>query len=51
MKKTVLSILTLLFAASMAFASGSKEAESENVKLKLWYSISGNNGTFFASQV
>ena len=55
MKKTILVLLVMLFAAIMIFAQGSEEAQSETrpkvVKLKVWYSISGANGKFFESQV
>lgn len=56
MKKGILVILVLLLAVTTVFAQGKTEASKtetrpEVVKLKVWYSISGKNGTFFESQV
>ena len=58
MKKAILIVMVLLLAVTTVFAQGSTEATStteeakpELVKLKVWYSISGKNGTFFESQV
>ncbi len=56
MKKAILMGLVLLLAMTFVFAEGKTESSKtetkpEVVKLKVWYSISGKNGTFFESQV
>ncbi len=56
MKKAILIGLVLLFAVTSVFAEGKTETSKtetkpEVVNLKVWYSISGKNGTFFESQV
>ncbi len=56
MKKAILIGLVLLLAVTSVFAEGKTETSKtetkpEVVNLKVWYSISGKNGTFFESQV
>lgn len=56
MKKAILIGLVLLLVATSVFAEGKTETiktetKPEVVNLKVWYSISGKNGTFFESQV
>ncbi len=56
MKKAILIGLVLLLATASVFAEGKTETSKtetkpEVVNLKVWYSISGKNGTFFESQV
>lgn len=56
MKKVILVVLVMMFAVTAVFAQAKSEAvgtetKPEVVNLKVWYSISGKNGTFFESQV
>lgn len=56
MKKAILIGLVLLLVGTSVFAEGKTETiktetKPEVVNLKVWYSISGKNGTFFESQV